>query len=149
MHEAAAGAAQRGGPGKRSGCGRRRRITSACSLHVGQGHNGWRLLDWLGDVLGTDAVDVLPAPLGEAGGGLHAAFGDEDAEVRALEPVVSRTVHAQEEALVLVGQLVPVMRSPQKGQVPVWTELVGPGARGRQDRPAPAVGLLLARLRPA
>jgi hypothetical protein len=43
------------------------------------------------------------------GSGLHAALGDEDAEVCALEAVVARAVHAKEEALVLAGQLVPVM----------------------------------------
>ena len=88
------------------------RVTSRRSLHVREGHNGRRLLDWLADVQSTDAIDVTPTPLGEAVGGLHATLGDEDAQVCALEAVVARGGQSPEEAL--VGQLVPVVRHPQK-----------------------------------
>ena len=36
-------------------------------------------------ILGVDAFDVAAAPVGEAAVGLHAAFGDEDAQVGAVD----------------------------------------------------------------
>ena len=65
-------------------------LDAARSLQVRDGHNGRRLLDGLGDVPGTDAVDVTPALAGQARGGLHAAFRDEDAEVCAFEAAITR-----------------------------------------------------------
>src|SRR5207248_10238112 len=52
---------------------------------VGDGEDGWGLGDGLGLVLGTDAFDVAAAALGESLGGLHAARGDQDAHVGAVE----------------------------------------------------------------
>src|SRR4029079_6896365 len=57
-------------------------------------------------VLRPDAVDVMLAGLGKTVGGLHPALGDEDAEIGSLEAVVARSVDAQEEALVLVRDVV-------------------------------------------
>src|SRR6185312_14706114 len=54
-------------------------------LDVGDGHDGGRLREGFGLVRGADAVDVVAAALGEARGRLHAALGDEDPQVRAVE----------------------------------------------------------------
>ena len=103
------------------------------SLDVGDGHHGGRLGDRLGDVLRTDAVDVAAAAFGEALGSLHPALGHEDPEVGALEPEVARRVDAQEERLVLVGHVVPVVAAAGVGQVAVLVEVPGAGARSLED----------------
>src|SRR6266516_6916123 len=63
-------------------------------LDVGDGHDGGRLREGFGLVLGADALDVVAAALGEARSRLHAALGDEDAQVGAVELEVARAVDA-------------------------------------------------------
>src|SRR6476620_9009829 len=79
------------------------------------------------DVLRPDAVDVTPAALSETVGGLHPALGDEDAEICSLEAIVARSVDAQEEALVLVGEVVPIIGHPEEPQRSVSLEVPGTG----------------------
>src|SRR4029077_20637169 len=84
-------------------------------------------------VLGPDAVDVMPAALGETVGGLHPALGDEDAEICSLEAVVARSVDAQEEAFVLVRDVVPIIGDRDEPQRSILLEVPGTGARRFQD----------------
>src|SRR6476620_11561614 len=84
-------------------------------------------------VLRPDAVDVVLAALGETVGGLHPALGDEDAEIGSLEAVVARSIDAQEKALILVCDGVPIIGYPDEPQRSVVIEVPGTGARCCQD----------------
>src|SRR6478672_2504301 len=84
-------------------------------------------------VLRPDAVDVMLAALGETVGGLHTALGDEDAEISSLEAVVAWSVDAQEEALVLVRDVVPIVGHPDEPQRSVVLEVPGTSARRFQE----------------
>src|SRR5208283_5752603 len=100
---------------------------------VGDGHDGGCLREGLGLVLGADALDVAAAALGETLGGLHAALGDQDAQVGAVELEVARAVYAHEEGLVLGGDLVPVVGDVLEGERAAVGQAPGAGAGGGQD----------------
>src|SRR5271165_2669273 len=117
-------------------------------LDVGDGHDWGGLREGLGLVLGPDAVDIAAAALGEAFGGLHAALGDEDAQVGAVELEVARAVHAHEEGYVLGGDLVPVVGDVLEGERAAVDQAPGAGARGGQDALHVVAGLLHDQLRP-
>src|SRR5689334_24485446 len=117
-------------------------------LDVGDGHDGGRLREGFGLVRGADALDVVAAALGEPLGRLHAALGDEDPQVGAVELEVTRTVDAHEEGLVLGGDLVPVVGDVLEGERAAVGQAPGAGAGRGQDALHVVAGILHDQLRP-
>src|SRR5258708_32754969 len=115
--------------GSELACGR----GPAALLDICDGHYCGSVRDDLRLVVGADALDVAAAPVGGSGGCLHAAFGDKNAQVGAVEPEVTGRVDAHEEGLVLTGDLVPVVADPVEGERPAVGQMPGTGTRRGED----------------
>ena len=101
------------------------------SLDVADGYDQRGLWHRLAAVHRANPFDVAAATLGEAVWGLHPPFGNEDPQIGAFEPVVTWSVHAHEEALVFVGDLMPVVADTHEGQIAVLVKPIGTGLRAQ------------------
>src|SRR4029453_10657312 len=94
------------------------------SLDVSNGYDLGRHWHCLAGVHRANPFNVAAATLGQAFWRLHPPFSNEDPQVRTFEPVVTGSVHTHEEALIFVGDLMPVIADTKTGKIAILVKRV-------------------------